>query len=166
MAKNASGKSKSSSNLPLVIVLVVAVVLAGLILLSRMMQPYGAGSITAIDNQQLRDLVADGALLVDVRTQQEYDSGHIEGAILAPVDSIATVAEGWDRDVPVVIYCATGARSSDAAKVLESMGFDVYDLTAGLVAWDGPLTTEATVQTPTTTATSGLPVMIEFLTDS
>jgi rhodanese-related sulfurtransferase len=156
-----------ASNLPLVVVIVVAAVLAALIFMSIGLQPDGQGSVEQIDNDRLRELVDEGARLVDVRTESEYEAGHIEGAELVPVDGIATVAEEWDRDRPIVLYCATGARSSDAARVLEGMGFEVYDLTAGVVAWDGGLTdrpSSASGQDGTTTA--GLPVMYEFTTDS
>jgi rhodanese-related sulfurtransferase len=164
---NSDARAKSS-NYPLVVVGVVAVVLGVLIWLSMGLQPDGAGSVTQIDNDELRELVSEGALLVDVRTQSEYDAGHIEGAILAPMDSVAALAEGWDRDTPIVLYCATGARSADAARALETMGFEVYDLVAGVIAWDGSLSTES-VEAPTGgggQATSDLPVMYEFLTDS
>lgn len=161
-------KNAISSNLPLVVVLVVAVVLAGLILLSRGLEPNGAGSVATIDNARLAELVDGGARLVDVRSQGEYDAGHIEGAELVPVETVASVADGWDREQPVVLYCATGARSADAAKVLAGMGFEVYDLTAGIVSWDGTLSNSVSQQSSGggRASTAGLPVMYEFSTDS
>jgi phage shock protein E len=164
-----SGKKKGllADNLPMVVVLVVVVVLGALIFLSMGLEPDGQGTVIAIGNDELRGLVDDGALLVDVRTPSEYDAGHIPGAILAPVDSIASDADDWDRDTPLVVYCATGARSGDASRVLSQMGFDVFDLTAGLVAWDGDLTTDPTpVQDTGPAQTSGTPVMYEFSTDT
>lgn len=69
--------------------------------------------------------IRSGALLVDVRTQAEYDQGHLEGALLIPHDQIASRAAelGDDKSRAVVLYCRTGNRSSQAKKALEGLGF-------------------------------------------
>ncbi len=131
----------------------------------------GAGTVSVIDAQELRELVDDGARLVDCRTAGEFERGHIPGAELVTPQEVTAAAQGWDPAEPVVIYCATGARSSVAAQQLASMGFEVYDYRAGLVAWDGDVVAgeaqAAAPQTPQTDGTvSGTPVMYEFATDS
>ena len=79
-----------------------------------------------------RELVASGARLVDVRTRGEYASGHIDGAINIPVSDLsARVKELGAKDRPVVLYCASGARSARGAALLKSLGFtDVHNLGA------------------------------------
>lgn len=75
-------------------------------------------------------LINDGALLVDVRTQQEYDAGHLPGAKLIPVKEVeARIAEfGADKSRPVVLYCKSGGRAGRAADMLKSHGFtNVYN---------------------------------------
>ena len=69
--------------------------------------------------------IRSGALLVDVRTQAEYDQGHLEGALLIPHDQIGGRAGelGDDKSRPVVLYCRSGNRSSQAKAALESLGF-------------------------------------------
>lgn len=79
-----------------------------------------------------RKLVADGALLLDVRSPAEFASGHLDGARNIPVDQLAVRAtELGDKARPVVVYCRSGARSAMAASTLKRMGWQkVADLGA------------------------------------
>lgn len=115
-----------------------------------------------IGNTQLRDLVANGARLVDVRSSGEFALGHIPGAVNVPVDTITTASASWRRDAAVVVYCATGARSYEAARYLAAHGFTkVYNLKAGIVAWDGQVTKGNEPAVPAL-KTDGKPVFIDF----
>ena len=77
---------------------------------------------------QVRTLIQQGATLVDVRSPGEYASGHIDGAINIPVDQIRARMSEIPTGKPVVLYCRSGARSSNAASVLRSAGrTDVYN---------------------------------------
>lgn len=72
----------------------------------------------------LRQLIANGALVVDVRTVGEFASGHFPGALHIPVDQIgARLEELGPRDQAIVLYCASGARSGRALRMLESAGY-------------------------------------------
>jgi rhodanese-related sulfurtransferase len=77
-------------------------------------------------------------LIVDVREEDEYITGHADGAVLFPVDSInAETAQeiAPDKDTPLLIYCRSGRRSAIAAKKFTEMGYTrVYDL-GSLVGW-------------------------------
>ena len=74
-------------------------------------------------------------LLVDVRTPQEFNSGHIEGAVNIPLQELSQRASEIPKDEPVVLYCRSGNRSSTAAKMLRNAGYDqVYDL-GGVIDW-------------------------------
>jgi phage shock protein E len=74
-------------------------------------------------------------LLVDVRTPQEFNSGHIEGAVNIPLQELSQRASEIPQDEPVVLYCRSGNRSSTAAKMLRNAGYDqVYDL-GGVIDW-------------------------------
>ena len=118
-----------------------------------------------IGDKELIDLVAQGARLVDVRSPGEYGMGHIEGAENVPDTQIAGAAQDWDREQPIVLYCATGARSADAMATLAGMGFKkLYNHTQGTSGWSGKLTTEVT-SSGDTIETAGTPVMIEFTSD-
>jgi molybdopterin/thiamine biosynthesis adenylyltransferase/rhodanese-related sulfurtransferase len=76
--------------------------------------------------------------LLDVREQDEWDEGHIPGAIHIPRGNLESRAEQAlpDRERPVVVYCAGGSRSAFAAKTLEELGYDtVWSLAGGYTEW-------------------------------
>lgn len=76
--------------------------------------------------------------LVDVRTPQEWSTGHIEGAkhIDRFSDDFKAQVSGLDKEAPVRLYCAAGGRSEEARELLREMGFtDVRDLDGGINAW-------------------------------
>ena len=78
--------------------------------------------------------------LVDVRTLQEYAEGHLSGAILMDIKeaTFATLIQKLDKASPVFVYCRSGKRSLDAAKILERNKFKtVYNLDGGVIAWKG-----------------------------
>jgi rhodanese-related sulfurtransferase len=78
------------------------------------------------------DLVADGALLVDVRTPEEFAAGHIAGALNVPVQELdQRMTELGPRERAIVVYCRSGNRSSRAAGQMKSAGYQkVHDLGA------------------------------------
>ena len=89
------------------------------------------GASGDIDSAKARSLVAGGATLVDVRSPGEYASGHIEGALNVPVGELDGQLSRIPKDKPVVVYCASGIRSSRAASALRAAGYaDVHDLGA------------------------------------
>jgi phage shock protein E len=74
-------------------------------------------------------------MLIDVRTPEEFASGHIEGSVNIPVESLADRLNEVPRDLPLVVYCRTGNRSATAARILVDAGYaPVYDL-GGLQSW-------------------------------
>ncbi|MFV8754158.1 MBL fold metallo-hydrolase [Nannocystaceae bacterium ST9] len=74
--------------------------------------------------------------LIDVRELQEWNEGHIEGAELVPLASLANKAGDWPRDKPITVVCRSGARSGRAAQQLENAGFTrVASLRGGVLAW-------------------------------
>lgn len=73
---------------------------------------------------QARQLVGDGALLVDVRSPAEFGSGHLAGARNIPVNQLAARAgELGDKSAPIILYCASGMRSGSAVGILKGAGF-------------------------------------------
>jgi rhodanese-related sulfurtransferase len=80
-------------------------------------------------NEEARRLVAEGALLLDVRTPAEFASGHVDGALNIPVQELgARVSEVGPKDRAVVVYCRSGGRSCAAAGLLKNAGYDVLDV--------------------------------------
>ena len=84
---------------------------------------------------------APGAVLVDVRTPEEYRAGHIKGSVLVPLDlledRIGQVAP--ERDTPLYLYCRSGARSGRAVNVLRGMGYTQLINLGGIMNWRGEL---------------------------
>ncbi len=86
----------------------------------------------------------DGHVIVDVRRQEEYDEGHIPGAICIPNESIGAErpAELPDPDQVILIYCRSGRRSKEASKKLFDMGYtNVYEF-GGIIDWTGEVVKE------------------------
>lgn len=104
-----------------------------LILLTALLINYvfaGSGSTDAA--RQAWPMIEQGALLIDVRTPQEFSQGHIDGAINVPWEETGALmsAIGSDKHRPVVVYCRSGNRSGKAKAVLEKQGYtDVFNAT-------------------------------------
>lgn len=96
---------------------------------------------------------AETGQILDVRTVDEYNNGHIEGAVLADISSslFQEVTSKLDKSKPVYVYCLSGGRSGEAASQLQQMGFkSVINLSGGMLAWQSanlPLATNASSPT-------------------
>ncbi len=90
--------------------------------------------ITPADYQAQFGAGADH-LLLDVRTPEEFNSGHIPGAVNISVDQLAQRLSEVPQDKPVVLYCRSGNRSNQAAQILDQAGYtQIYDL-GGIITW-------------------------------
>ena len=76
-----------------------------------------------------------GAVLLDVRTPQEYREGHIPGSRNAPLQTLDREAAG--KDAPLFVYCHSGARSSQAVRILTRMGYSNVKNIGGIAAYTG-----------------------------
>ena len=93
--------------------------------------------IAEVDATAARDR-SNGALFLDVREQDEWDEGHIPGAVHVPRGHLESRVERLapDHERPVVVYCASGNRSAFAAKTLSELGYeDVVSLAGGFTDW-------------------------------
>jgi len=80
----------------------------------------------------------EGAVVIDARTLDEFNDGHISDAIHIPVSDIENRAEKLKKHEgkPIIFYCKTGSRSNDACKALNKLNFDnVYSLSGGIQSW-------------------------------
>lgn len=76
-----------------------------------------------------RQLVAQGALLLDVRTPAEYQEGHVPDAFNLPVQELPSrLSEVGPTSRPIVVYCRSGGRSAQAAQLLTKAGYTVRDI--------------------------------------
>ena len=79
-----------------------------------------------------------GYIIIDARTQEEYDQGHIPGAILIPEYEIADRAEKElpDKDQLILVYCRSGIRSKIAAEELVKLGYTNVKEFGGIIDWE------------------------------
>ncbi len=94
-----------------------------------------AGEPKEVSREEARKMVEEGAQLLDVRVDHEWEAGRIAGASHLPLDELAQRAGEIDRDRPVVVYCRGGNRSSMAAAALVEAGYDASKLSEGIVGW-------------------------------
>ena len=125
---------------------------------SRVLVPFGSSKRMGIvlgncdGDRSFKEIIdsEQGIVIVDVRRQDEYDSGHIPGAVLLPNESIGQKQpeELPDLDQIILIYCRSGNRSRQAAQKLSDLGYtNVYEF-GGILTWDGELTAEKRVREP------------------
>jgi len=97
-------------------------------------------SVITITSEEAKNMMdqEDSLIIVDVRTQEEYDAGYIEGAVLIPDFDIETKAESLlpDKDATILVYCRSGRRSALAAQKLVELGYqNIYDF-GGIIDWN------------------------------
>lgn len=92
--------------------------------------------ISALEGKTMMD-DDDTIILIDVRTLEEYNSGHITNSILLPVDNINTLAASVipDKNAIYIVYCRSGNRSATAVTYLHDLGYvNLYDM-GGIINW-------------------------------
>ncbi|MCF2664076.1 rhodanese-like domain-containing protein [Oscillibacter valericigenes] len=100
------------------------------------------GVLTAQEAKQRMEENSE-AIVLDVRTQEEFDQGHIPGAVCLPNEFIAAdMPFPFGKDTELLLYCRSGNRSAEAAKKLRDLGFsNVFDF-GGMQDWPYDITTE------------------------
>ena len=100
---------------------------------------HSAPKVEVLEKPQYQALVEKGYAVIDVRTPEEYEEGHIEGAQNIDVKSGAFVTEieKLSKSDTLLVYCRSGRRSLYAAQVMVSFGFQkIYDLEGGFLNWE------------------------------
>ena len=95
--------------------------------------------VEVLEKPQYKALVEKGYTIIDVRTPEEYEEGHIEGAqnINIKSEAFVTEIENLSKSDTLLIYCRSGRRSLYAAQVMVSIGFQrIYDLEGGFLNWE------------------------------
>ena len=93
-------------------------------------------NITAQEAKEIMD-TQEGYIILDTRTQEEYDTGHIPGAIVLPYDEVLEKAEGilTDKNQLILVYCRSGRRSKLAAEDLVKLGYTNIKEFGGIIDW-------------------------------
>jgi len=100
-----------------------------------MEQPIGLGDVSAEEAARLIGTL-NNLVILDVRTQEEYDIEHIQNAVLIPVQELENRVGELFKDETLLVYCRTGNRSQTAVNILEENGFTkIYHMNGGITAW-------------------------------
>jgi len=83
----------------------------------------GQSQMMSIECPEAREMVANGAQLVDVRSPGEFGRGAIPGSVNLPIQAIHMAEQHLDKEKPVIVYCVSGMRSNQAESMLNQMGF-------------------------------------------
>ena len=113
-----------------------ALLLALVLLLTACAKAASYEQITQEEAKQIMD-TTNGYILLDTRTQEEYDQSHIPGALLIPHTEIAHRAEEElpDKDQLILVYCRSGNRSKQASAVLAELGYTNVKEFGGIIDW-------------------------------
>lgn len=74
-----------------------------------------------------KELIAKEAVIIDVRTPIEFNSGHIKNAVNIPLQTVQGRMSKFQKDKPIITCCASGARSGAAKRILQANGYEVYN---------------------------------------
>lgn len=88
-----------------------------------------------ISVQEARERIKNGALLLDVREQNEYDEERIPGSQLVPLSELSARFDELPQGQEIVAQCRSGKRSAQATDFLRAQGYDVVNMAGGIMAW-------------------------------
>jgi len=92
-------------------------------------------SVRDVTPNDIATLLNEGALLIDVREESEWENGHIAEARHMPLASVPDFVDELPRDTLIVCTCRSGGRSGRAASFLDEQGFNVANLVGGMLSW-------------------------------
>lgn len=121
----------------LLIVILIVIIFTGCTRIGKN-QAANKSAYKKISAEEAKKIIeSEDVIILDVRTQEEYKTGHIENAVLLPLNDISSKAEELlqDKDAKILVYCRSGNRSATASKQLIKMGYtNVYDF-GGIISW-------------------------------
>ena len=115
-------------------------ILIGLAVVGFLIYNRVLSNVPSISSEESQKVISDNNYrFLDVRTDGEYSDGHIPNSIHIPLQEIKSRISEIEKikDKKIIVYCRSGARSSMASKTLLKEGFDVSNLTGGIMSWKG-----------------------------
>jgi rhodanese-related sulfurtransferase len=89
----------------------------------------------SVNVAQAKALIATGSTLVDVRSDREWEDGHVDGAVHLPLGELESRLTDLPIETPIVAICHSGVRSAVAARRLGKLGYTVASVRGGMFAW-------------------------------
>lgn len=123
----------------LILLLFLSVVLSGCTKNSDVVEKDDA-AVTDVSIEEAKEIIKsqEGLIILDVRSKEEFDAGHIEGAIQIPVEELKNRIDEIEEytDAPLLVYCRSGSRSSKAVNILLDNDFtDIKHMNQGYMNW-------------------------------
>ncbi len=115
-------------------------ILIGLAIVGFLIYNRVLSNVPSISSEESQKVISDNNYrFLDVRTDGEYSDGHIPNSIHIPLQDIQSRISEIEKikDKKIIVYCRSGARSSMASKTLLKEGFNVSNLTGGIMSWKG-----------------------------
>jgi len=135
-SKNKKSNSTSSNSRILWIIFAALVIVAGLIFVYVSGNPQSEGLPATINVQDASERFSEGAFLLDVRQQYEWDEAHVDGAVLIPLDQLSNRIGELPTDQDILIICRSGNRSAQARDLLRAAGMArTTSISGGIGAW-------------------------------
>ena len=113
--------------------------------LTRTLTPYAEIVMTNVAQVPATE-VPSGAYLLDVREHEEWDAGHVPGAVHIPLGELGVRYTELEQDQPLYVICRSGIRSDHAAQALAGAGWDASNVADGMMGWQAaglPMTSES-----------------------
>ncbi|OAB46101.1 rhodanese-like domain-containing protein [Paenibacillus glacialis] len=97
--------------------------------------------VNELDVEQVQEMIAKGEKIniIDVREDDEWESGHITEAKHIPLGTLTERHQELDPDQVTIMVCRSGGRSARACEYLTQQGYQVINMSGGMLAWDGPV---------------------------
>ena len=93
-------------------------------------------AVSEVSVNELTTLVENGSLVIDVREPDEYEAGHIPGAILVPLSTVLSNTSEFQSDETIYVVCRSGGRSMQACEMLHEVGIsNVVNVAGGTMGW-------------------------------
>jgi Rhodanese-related sulfurtransferase len=92
-------------------------------------------AISEVTVDELESALQSGVRLVDVREPDEYEAGHVPGAVLVPLTTVPSALDRFAADEPTYVICRSGGRSYRACEFLADQGLVVVNVEGGTMAW-------------------------------